>query len=269
MNYLNFIIIFIYGLLVGSFLNCLIWRLYKEESLMGRSYCPKCKSKIVWFDNIPVLSYLFLRGKCRQCKKKISIQYPLIELVTAFLFVFVLFLNNQILIINNQAILNNQLFNIESLLLLKNLVLVCIMIVVFVIDLRWYLILDKVTIPAAIFFFFINILLGVSWISLLVCGAIGAGFFLIQFLVSNGKWIGGGDIRLGLVMGFAFGRLDLLILAMMLAYFIGSFIGVGLMIAGKKSMSSKLPLGVFLSVATLITLFYGENILEWYFMFFR
>ncbi|MFA7601286.1 MAG: prepilin peptidase, partial [Patescibacteria group bacterium] len=79
---------FLFGLIIGSFLNCLIWRLYKEETVLGRSYCPKCGQELKWYDNIPVLSFIFLKGRCRFCNDKISWQYPLVEIITGLLFAF-------------------------------------------------------------------------------------------------------------------------------------------------------------------------------------
>ena len=142
------------------------------------------------------------------------------------------------------------------------------MIVIFIYDLRWFLILDKVTLPACILVFLFSCILGANWLNLLISGIIGGSFFFIQFALSRGKWIGGGDIRLGLLMGLALGW-PMVMVAIFLAYFIGSFAGIGLIISGKKKWGSKIPLGVFLSTATIITLFWGEQILNWYLNFFR
>ena len=87
------IFIFFLGLIFGSFLNCLIWRLYKGETVLGRSYCPKCKKEIKWFDNIPVVSFFVLKKKCRFCNKKISWQYPLVEIITGLLFFLAFYFN--------------------------------------------------------------------------------------------------------------------------------------------------------------------------------
>ncbi|MBU2260243.1 prepilin peptidase, partial [Patescibacteria group bacterium] len=92
---------------------------------------------------------------------------------------------------------------------------------------------------------------------------IGAGFFLLQFVISKGRWIGGGDIRLGLLMGFTLGY-PVILLAMILAYFIGSIISIGLVASGKKSWDSQVPFGVFLTVSTIATLFFGQEIMSWY-----
>ena len=135
---------------------------------------------------------------------------------------------------------------------------------IFSYDLRWNLILDRVTLPACLIVFILNLALGVSWLNLIVSAAIGSSFFLIQFLISRGKWIGGGDIRLGLLMGFSLGQPSHLILAIIMAYFIGSVIGLSLIISQKKKWNSEIPLGVFLSSATVLTVFWGDEIVNWY-----
>ena len=265
--------IFIFGLTIGSFLNCLIWRLHKKEGMLNRSYCPKCRKQIDWYDNIPVLSFIFLRGKCRHCGKKISWQYPVVEIITGILFLLAFFENFEFRILNFESILNFDflIFDIPLLLnsyflilTLKYWFLISVMIVIFIYDLRWYLILDKVVLPACLIVFALNCFLGISWQNMLISGIIGSSFFLIQFLISRGRWIGGGDIRLGLLMGLALGWPNVLT-AIFLAYLIGSVVGVGLILSGRKQWSSKVPLGVFLSTATIIVLFWGEIILDWYF----
>jgi len=260
---------FLFGLIIGSFLNCLIWRLHKKESMMGRSYCPKCLQKIFWYDNIPLFSFAFLGGKCRHCRKKISWQYPLIELTTGVLFVVAFLLNFQFSpeasgfnTISNDSIFQflNPIFAIN---LLRDWYIIAIMTIIFIYDLRWYLILDIVTLPACVVIFLLNLALGITWQNMLISGIIGGSFFLIQFLISRGKWIGGGDIRLGLLMGITLGW-PLVLVAILLAYFVGSLVGVGLILNKKKQWGSQIPLGIFLSTATIITLFWGEAIINWY-----
>jgi len=219
---------------------------------MNRSYCPKCGRQIAWYDNIPVLSFVMLRGKCRRCGKEISWQYPAVELMAGLLFVVVF-------IINFQTIFNFQ-FSIK---ILRDWFIVAVMMVIFIYDLRWYLILDIVTLPACLIVLFFNLFLGFSLWNLLISGIIGGSFFLIQFVISKGKWIGGGDIRLGLLIGLSLGWPDVLV-AIIISYFIGSIIGIGLILAGKKKWGSEVPLGVFLAVGTIITLFWQEQILNWY-----
>lgn len=257
---LNLIFVFIFGLIIGSFLNCLIWRLHTGESLLGRSYCPKCKAQIAWYDNIPLLSFLLLGGKCRQCGRGIAWQYPLIELATGLLFALAYFLNYELRIMDSGFIIYDSLFMIQ---LLRDWFLIAVMIVIFIYDLRWYLILDLVTLPACLAILILNLFLGFNLWDLLISGIIGGSFFLVQFLISRGKWIGGGDIRLGLLMGLALGW-PAVLTAIILSYFMGSIVGLGLIISGKKQWGSELPLGVFLSAGTIIVLFWHEQILNWY-----
>lgn len=265
MNYVILFSIFFLGLIIGSFLNCLIWRLHKNEGLWNRSYCPQCRKQIAWYDNIPVLSFIILGGKCRHCSKPILWQYPIVEMMTGVLFVAVVISNLKFVIWNDFIVLD-PITNYKLLIaVVRDWFIIAVMVVIFIYDLRWYLILDKITLPACLAVFIFNWLIGLSWLSLLISAIIGSGFFLIQFLVSRGKWIGGGDIRLGLFMGLALGRIDFLILAIMLAYFIGSLVGLGLIFSGKKKWGSQIPLGVFLSSSTIIAIFWGKAIINWYF----
>ncbi len=251
MIYFILIFIFIFGLIIGSFLNCLIYRLHKNKSMMGRSFCPKCKKQISWYDNIPILSFLFLNGRCRYCKQKISWQYPLVEFITGILFV--------IAFIVEFSIFQNQ----DILMLFRNWFIISVMIIVFIYDLKWYLILDIITLPASLILLIWNLYLGMNWQNMLISVIIGIGFFLSQFLISRGKWIGGGDIRLGMLMGLSLGW-PMILVAIILAYFIGSIVSILLILFKKKKFSSKIPLGIFLSTATVITLFWGDIILNWY-----
>lgn len=249
--FVDFFILLI-GLCFGSFANCLIWRLHENETITGRSYCPKCRKQISWYDNIPLFSFLFLRGKCRHCKKSISWQYPLVELTVALLFMI------------SWRIEMNFISDPKFMfLLIRDWLAIIVMTIIFIYDLRWYLILDIITLPASLLFFILNIYLGISWHNLLISGIIGSSFFLFQFIISRGKWIGGGDIRLGLLMGFILGWPKVLV-AIFLAYFIGSIIALGLIIFKIKKLKSEVPLGVFLSVATVVVIFWGEKILAWY-----
>jgi prepilin signal peptidase PulO-like enzyme (type II secretory pathway) len=267
MFYFFSIISFLFGAVIGSFTNCFVWRLHEEETLLDRSYCPKCRKQIAWFDNIPILSFFILGGKCRKCGKKISWQYPLVEFTTAcfFLLSFYLLAKN----FTGGEFSYYYIFYLISdpkfiLSLIKDWLAIFALTAVFIYDLRWYLIPDKMVLPAALILFLLNIFLGLNWQVLLFCALIGAGFFLLQFLVSKGRWVGGGDIRLGLLLGFTTGNYKQLALALILTYFIGSFIGVTLVIFGKKEWGSKVPLGVFMAPAMIITLFWGQQIISWY-----
>jgi prepilin signal peptidase PulO-like enzyme (type II secretory pathway) len=271
MFYYQIAIIFIFGLIIGSFLNCLIWRLYREEKVSGRSYCPKCGNKIKWRDNIPVLSFCLLSGRCRACGKPISWQYPAVELIAGILFLTVFIKNFSVA--GGNIYFQGQLP--AAILLLRDWFIISAMLVIFIYDLRWYLILDKVTLPAMAIVLIFNIILGIlagniliNLFIYLISGIIGGSFFLIQFLISKGRWIGGGDIRLGFLMGLVLGW-PYILEAIFLAYLAGSIVGVGLMIAGRKQWGSKIPLGAFLAPAAIAVLLWGKEILEWYFQLFQ
>ena len=249
-----YIFVFILGLCIGSFLNVVILRLHREESMLSRSQCLSCRKTIAWYDNIPLASFFLLRGRCRHCHKRISWQYPIVEFVTAILFV---------LAYQNIGFQVSSFKFQEFLELFRNLVFISLLIVVFAMDFRWYMIYDIITIPGSIAAFLLNILLGWHWADLVYGGIIGAGFFFAQYLISHGKWIGGGDIRLGLFMGLMLGW-KLLLFSIFFAYISGALVGLVLILFGIKRFSSKIPFGTFLSASAIFALLYGEIILQWY-----
>ena len=238
--------VFIFGLAIGSFLNVVIYWLDKKKSfLKGRSACPYCRQKIAWYDNVPLLSFLLLGGRCRHCRKNISRQYPLVELATGAIFVLLF----------RRFGLSPQF----SVFLLFS----CFLLVIFVYDLKHYLILDKVVIPAMVLAFFASWYLGLGLGNMISGALIGGGFFGLQFFLSQGKWVGDGDIRLGALMGLMLGW-QLLLVALFLAYLIGAVFGLILIALNKKQMSSPIPFGPFLAFATFIVFIYGRALLEWY-----
>lgn len=255
----NLLIIYsaIFGLIMGSFLDCLLWRLKQNQSLFGRSFCPQCRASLAWYDNIPLLSYLLLRGRCRRCRRTISWQYPLIEAVTGLLFGAAFWRLSL-------AAGGAETWRLSDWLhLLRDWVFIFSLVAIFVSDLRWYLIFDEIAIPAGIIVFALNLLLGATWPSLLLSATIGTGFFLIQYVASRGKWLGGGDIRLGFLLGAGLGW-PLLLPALMAAYLLGALVGVGLLAAGRKEWGSELPLGTFLCAGALLALWYGQPLIAWY-----
>jgi len=267
MYIITYIFIFLFGLIIGSFINCLVWRLHKKETLWGRSYCPHCRKHIAWYDNIPVISFFILRAKCRKCREKISWQYPAVEFITGLLFLiaFITECSSTAYCLLPFAYDPTSLQTyLPTILILRNWFIISVMIIIFIYDLRWYYILDKVTIPAMIVVFVLNLLLGHNLWNLLFSGIIGGSFFLFQFVISKGKWIGGGDIRLGALMGLILGW-PMVLMALFLAYILGSIVGIGLILAGKKKWGSEVPFGVFLSTATVVALFWGQQIVDWYF----
>lgn len=239
-------IILIFGLLIGSFLNVVIFRLEAKKSfLFGRSICPSCQKTIGWYDNIPLISFLVLAGRCRHCQKKISWQYPLVEFFTALIFSCLYWHFGLSLKFFVLAIIS------------------CFLLIIFVYDLKYYLILDRVAVPAIVIAFLANLYFGLGFWNLIFGAMIGGGFFALQFFVSRGKWVGDGDIRLGILMGFILGWKYLLV-ALFLAYIIGAICGLVLIAIDKKKMSSAVPFGPFLVLATFITIIYGRDLLNWY-----
>ncbi|MBU3934434.1 prepilin peptidase [Patescibacteria group bacterium] len=244
--------IFLFGLIAGSFLNCVIYRLEKRRSfLKGRSCCPKCSHQLNWYDLMPVFSYLLLRGKCRYCKKSISFQYPLIELATGFLFLAV--------------------FNPEYAVRTFYLLLVtCLLIIIFIYDLKHYIIPDKIIFPAIAIALFYNLFLLLTgdyslarFLNMIYAGFWPALFFFLIFFLSRGKWLGFGDIKLVFFMGIFLGFPEVLA-ALFLAVFFGGIIGIGLIIAKIKKIKSEIPFGPFLIIGTYLALFFGQDLVNWY-----
>ncbi len=265
--------IFLFGLIIGSFLNCVIYRLRKNgrgqsSAISGRSYCPHCKHTLSWKDLIPVLSFIILRGKCRYCHKRISWQYPLVETATGVL--FLLIFNFQFSIFNQFSNLNFQTI-LEPLFLL---VISCFLIVIFVYDLKHYIIPDKVIYPAigiAFIFVILNVVKDPAStmgffapLRMTMVSALGAaGFFLLIVLVSKGRWMGVGDIKMAFLMGLLLGWPNILV-ALFVAFILGAIIGLVLIIARKKTLKSEVPFGPFLVSGTFLALFWGEKVINWY-----
>ena len=253
------IFIFLFGSAIGSFLNVVSLRAPKRKSIVkNRSHCPKCKHKLSAFDLIPIWSFLFLRGRCRYCNKKISWQYPLVEAATGIIF----FAGFLVLGISPEFFF----FMIYA----------SFLIAIFVLDYTKYIIPDFLSVPAGISALFgsvIVIVISSNSLSLSAFSAllgnlgwailIGGGFFLAQFLISKGRWVGGGDIRLGAVMGLMLGFPNI-IAALGIAYVIGALWGIGLIILKRKTIKGVLPFGTFLTVSTIICLLWGDEIVKAY-----
>lgn len=254
MTLLFFIISFaLFGLILGSFLNVVILRLEKGKTLGGRSECPNCKTLIHWFDNIPLLSFLLLRGKCRQCQNPISWQYPLVELTTAILFS----------LFGTLAIGEAGIEEIVR--VLWYLYLISLLIVIAVYDGRNMeipLSLLVMGVVGSLTYAIVGTLIsdmgflesGVLWRDMLFGGGIAALLFYSLVYYSKETWMGMGDVWLAGFTGAAVG-LPALLLLLTLSFFIGSLVGGILLIRGKKEMQSQIPFAPFLAIGTLLTLF--------------
>lgn len=247
--------IFAFGSVIGSFLNAVLWRLRTRESfIFGRSYCPHCRHELAAVDLVPIFSYLFLGGSCRYCRKAISPAYLAVETVMGVLFLLAALRLEPV-----AADLYGRLLPR----LLLDWYLIAVLVLVFVYDLRYMLILPSVTLPAAAVAFLGNLALGYGWWSLLLGVLIAAGFFYLQLVLSRGRWIGGGDVYLGVLLGAALGW-NLTLLTLFLAYVSGACLGVLLIVSKRKTLKSQVPFGTFLAGAAIVSLLYGDGIISWY-----
>jgi leader peptidase (prepilin peptidase)/N-methyltransferase len=245
------IVSIIFGGMIGSFLNVCIWRLPREESIVWPgSHCPHCQKPIKFYDNIPLISYFWLKRKCRYCKGPISIQYPLVEGVTA-LFSFLLFMR----------------FG-PSLSFLFYFAFVAALIVVTVIDLYHQIIPDGISLPGIGVGLLASLLIPeiTFWNSLIGILLGGGSLFLVanlyQWLFKR-EGMGGGDVKLLAMIG-AFLGWKAVILTILLSSLIGSVTGIFVMVLKGKDFKYAIPFGPFLSLGAVISLFYGESLIRWY-----
>lgn len=243
--------LFIFGTAIGSFLNVLIDRLPREESINGRSHCEFCKKTLSPLDLIPVLSFIFLKGKCRYCGKKLSLQYPGIEVLTGITFVTIF--NFKFLILNLNSNLEFQILNY---------VIVSCLIVIFFIDLKNQIIPDEMQIALFISILFIRVvgsigIVGVMWGALE--GLIVMLPILFLYLITRGRGMGFGDVKLAFNMGFLLGIKGGFV-AIYLGFILGAFFGIVLLLMKKKKMKSKIAFGPFLVAGIVIVMFFEKPI---------
>jgi leader peptidase (prepilin peptidase)/N-methyltransferase len=236
----------VFGLLVGSFLNVVIARVPEGRSVWApRSACPRCGALIGWYDNIPLISFLVLRGRCRGCRTPIPWRYPIVEAATGGAFALSYALFGPTLDFVVAAILLGALIAITA------------------IDLRHQIIPDVITLPGIVVGFLAS--LGgtrVDWLDSLLGIAVGGGIFLVIILVSGGG-MGGGDMKLGAMLG-AFLGWKLGLLALLLGVLSGGLVAVALLLFGRKGRKEAIPFGPYLALGGALALLWGEPILTWY-----
>ena len=254
-------ILFIFGLILGSFVNALVWRTYVGKNVArGRSQCPTCGHQLAAKDLIPLLSWLMLRGRCRYCQAKISLQYPLVELVAAIIFTLSYVFWPGGVSGNGWLLFITWLLSATGLLALA------------VSDIRWMLLPNKILYPtfliaaAGRLAYIIGFEAGKphalkQWLLAVI---VSSGFFWLLFMVSSGRWIGYGDVRLGLITGTLLADPQKSALMIVLSSFVGTVFVVPLLALKHKSWGSKIPYGPFLMLAAAITLLFGTNIINWY-----
>lgn len=254
------ILIFIFGACIGSFTSVVIYRIHHHQKSIfrGRSACPDCEVPLKPLDLIPILSYLTLRGQCRYCSKDISYMYPALELLTGALFVFLFlkfpFVDNALTFSGSQCAVF-LLYAFYTFVLLFT----------FFYDLKYLKIADEILLPAILISLIASIATPFTphLIDSLLGAAIAAGFFGLQAFVSKGKWIGLGDLRIGAFMGVILGW-KLVIVALVVSYLVGSIVSVAIIIKEGKLRGIKVPFAPMLVTGTFITIFFGEQLLNWY-----
>jgi leader peptidase (prepilin peptidase) / N-methyltransferase len=252
-------VLFIIGAAVGSFISVLVYRLHHGKSgiVKGRSKCPKCDANIPAKDLIPLLSYIALRGKCRDCNKDISFLYPLIELVTGGLFV-VLFL--KFTFVDENLVFDGG----TSLLYAFHAVIAFILSFTFFFDLKYKHVADEMLIPGILLALLATLIPGQPNILDALLGlSIPVALFGVQYILSRGAWIGAGDLRVGALMGILLGW-QLVIVALIFSYVAGSIISIFVALRTKKIRGVQVPFAPFLVTGTYLALFFGEGVIQWY-----
>lgn len=242
---------FIFGLIIGSFLNVLVYRLKDAETLLGRSFCRHCKNQIRWYDNIPLISFILLRGECRDCDTKISWQYPMLELLTGILFVLIGFfffipgdtvslLETAWLLGIISCFLVIGVYDIRHMEIPINMLIISGLLTMVFLIVHFFLVQEP---------FFVSRL----WYGLLGGVAVG-GFFFMLVWMSKETWMGWGDVWLGLVAGAIVGLPHVLPM-LTLSFGLGALVGMAAIVREKKSLKSQVPFAPFLIAGVALTLF--------------
>jgi len=243
------LIVFIFGLCIGSFLNVCIYRLPLNQSIIKpSSFCPKCNTPLKWYHNIPVLSYFILRGKCAYCGERISIRYLAVEIITGAL-----------------LLINYRIFSLSFDFFYYSL-FVCLLIIVIFVDLKHMIIPDEISIGGVIAgflmsFFSSNITFKESLIGILVGGGILYAIIWIYYIFTKKEGMGGGDVKLLAMIGAFLGYRSIFFVIFS-ASIIGTIIAVPFMILKGKGRDFAIPFGPFLSIGALIYLYFGDEIIK-------
>ncbi len=249
------------GVCFGSFVNALTWRLHtKKDWIKARSQCPYCGHTLAAKDLVPVLSWLMLRGRCRYCKHSISLQYPLVELAGGLVFAI------------SYLFWPANLASGQTVLLVTWLAASVGLLALLVYDFRWMLLPSKIIYPTFalaatgrlvyLIGFEQNKPHALLW--WLLSLAVASGLFWLLFMVSSGRWIGYGDVRLGLITGTILANPAKSFLMIFSASILGIIFVLPALASGRKNLAAKIPYGPFLIVACGITLLFGSSFLDWY-----
>jgi leader peptidase (prepilin peptidase)/N-methyltransferase len=240
----------LFGAVVGSFLNVCIYRLPRGRSVVWpASACARCGRALTWFENIPILSYVALAGRCRTCRARISLQYPIVEALTALAFAGAYWLYG------------------PSLLLASRLIFVCALIVLFAIDLEHQLLPNAITLPGIVVGFIFSLFTEPGWLGSVIGILLGGGILYATaeayYRIRDEEGLGMGDVKMLAMVG-AFLGWQLTFMTLMLASIAGSIIGGGLILLQRGGMKTALPFGTFLAVGAALAATVGTPLLDWY-----
>lgn len=268
------LIIILLGLCFGSFVNAFVWRLHEQETkkklskkqkdelsvLHGRSMCVYCRHELAWYDLLPVASWLSLGGKCRYCRRSISWQYPAVELLTAGLFIL------------SYAAWPYGFYEPAGVVLFALwLVFIVGFMALAVYDIRWMLLPNRMVYPLiwlAVVQVGIRAVLDADTAGAIAGAALGflaiGGLFYLLFQLSDGTWIGGGDVKLAFMIGPLVGSGVLSMMVIFLASILGTLVSLPFLAQKSLKASSRIPFGPFLLTATIVVYLFGGRILDWY-----
>jgi leader peptidase (prepilin peptidase)/N-methyltransferase len=269
-------ILIVVGLCLGSFVNALVWRLHEQSSesakkkpdrrylkrlsvTRGRSICPHCKHDLAAQDLVPVLSWLGLRGKCRYCSKPIAWQYPAVELAAAGLFVA------------SYIWWPVAFGGAQTAIFILWLALLSGLLALLVYDLRWKLLPNRLIYPLSLVATAMAVISvavanspAIALLDVILAVIVGGGIFYALFQVSAGRWIGGGDVRLGGLLGLVAGTPARSFLFVFLGALGGSLVTLPFLLSGRLKRTSTIPFGPFLIIGAVIVQLFGADILNWY-----
>ena len=243
------------GAMIGSFLNVCIYRIPKGRSIVWPgSACGSCGHMLAWFENIPVLSYIVLRGRCRACRSAIALRYPLVELLTGAMFAGAWWLYG------------------PSVLLVARLIFGCALIVLFAIDLEYHLLPNVITIPGIVVGFAFSFFTPPGWVASLIGIVVGSGVLWViaegYYRLRHEEGLGMGDVKMLAMIG-AFVGWKLTLVTLMMASFAGSIVGVLLIASRRGGLKYALPFGTFLALGAALAATVGPGVLDWYLGFYQ
>lgn len=289
---------FLVGAILGSFAKAIADRSLTKKSFWGRSYCTHCQNKLRWYDLFPIFSYIFLRGKCRYCKKTIKIEYLFVEVVMGLLIAFLFWQS-----FHNFSAIDGPAFGWQFSFLIFELLLktffITILAILFITDIKDMFIPDRVILPSLLIgvvatfiltlvkigylYYFLTqssigkyllppntdyfqrhaLITAQPFFESIAMGLLIGGFFWALIIITKGKGMGGGDVKLGAFMGLMLGFPQSL-LALVLSFISGAILSIILIFFGKKHFGQVIPFGPFLVFGSLIALFWGNLIIDWY-----